>query len=249
MPALLDVLRGRIKERELHAVDHVANAARAAASGKPYDMGALEAALAAQKMTIADFEKAIEVARRRSLCLTQFDGLNAAVSRQKKLEAAIQAEEQKLEEYRLAIVAKVRRVWEDLDLAIKSRDAGERARGELLNPANVPGTIGIHYREALVERDAAQEQASTIERDLRDARERLETQTSLAEQTVTEGKKRFEDHNTLAIRQAKIDDYRASVKSIERRVADLEKQLAAAERDLAAAEDHVKKMEPEVLKS
>lgn len=249
MPAILDVLRGRLRERELHSLDHVAEAARAAAAGKSYDLAALEAALAAQKMTLADFEKAIEGARRRALWLTQFDGLNAAISREKKLEAAIRSEEEKLEEHRLAVVARLRKVGEELSLATAARNAGEQARGQLLDPANVPGTIGIRYREAIEDRDAINVRKEAVARDLRGARSRLETHRSLAEQTIEQGRKRVECDTTLAQRAAKVEEYRDRAKSTARYVAEKEKELAAAEREAAAAEAQVKKMELEVLKA
>jgi hypothetical protein len=247
MPALLDVLRGRVRERELHAVDHVAEAARAAAAGKTYDVAALESALDAQKMTIADFEKAVETARRRALWLSQVDGLAAASSRGRKLEATIRAEQEKFEEYRLSIMNKLAKVREELDLVNKNRNAGETARAELLNPDAVPGTVGIRYREAVASRDSARESVSNSTRALADVRRRLDVQQGLVQEILDNAKKEILSPHLAAERQEKLDQRQEAIATLKRRASDAEKALAAAEKDLAAAEAAVKAMEIEVL--
>lgn len=249
MTALLDALRGRARQREMNALDLVAEAARAAAAGKTYDPAAVEMALRDQGLTLADFETAIANARQRAVWLQHFDGLNAAASRGAKLQAAITQEEEKLEQQRLAARAKIGKLAAELDAENAAIHAGETARHELLKPDRVPGTIGIRYREHVASRDKLNEARSEVSRDLRDARSRLETHRSLAEQTITEGRKRVECDVTLAQRAAKLDDYNTRAKSAARYVKEIETKLAAIDKELATVEAAIKRMEIEVLKA
>lgn len=249
MAALLDALRSRSRQRDLNATDLIAEAARAAAAGKTYDVGALEGALDRSGMSVSEFERAVETARRRAVWLSQFDGLAAATARAKKLEAAVAAEEEKFDEQRQAFQKRVGKIRQELDVVLKNRDAGQAAKQELLNPSAVPGSIGDQYREAVAVRDAAYEVQDGLRRKLREAQSRLRAYEGNVTQTVDSGKKVLADDHTRAERSRVIDDYERRIKSTQRVIGEIEAELAAADQQVAAAEAEVAKLEPQVLQA
>jgi hypothetical protein len=104
MVALLDALRGRVKQREGNALDTIAAAARAAARGETYDVGAIEKALAETRQTPGDFERAVELARKRLAWLADFEKLASATTKVTKLESTAEAEKAKFEAARRAFM-------------------------------------------------------------------------------------------------------------------------------------------------
>lgn len=247
MAAILDALRSRARQRELNAADLIAEAARAAASGATYDLGAVENALRDQCMTLNDFEAAVGRARQRALWLSQFDRLNTATNRAAKLQAAIDAEEERFAAQRLAAAEKVRGLQAELDVQRAACDAGTEARAQLLNPASVPGTIGERYREAVAARDSARAIVSRHSSELRDMTERLDVEQSFLNKGREEEKRTIYGNGQAASHHADQSEREARCDSIRRRIGEIDKSLATAQRDLTAAEAAVKKLEIEVL--
>ncbi len=255
MPALLAVLRGRIKEKEILAIDHVAEAARAAAAGRTYDLAALESALAQRGMTIADFEKAVETAKKRALWLSRFDGLAAATTRANKLEAAIRTEEQKLEEQRLAVVAKVGKIRQELEIVTANRNAGDAAKAELLNPDNVPGSIGDRYRNAYEALREAESAVDAATRKVREQAEKIRSAERWIEQFGRQPRQLQPDRiltlggEPAPTESVELRDHRTALARAQRRKAEADAELATAEDAAAAARIAVEEMIPEVLKA
>ena len=135
MALLIDALRGRLRQREATSIDTVAAAARAAARGESYDVAAIEAALVETRQTATDFEAAVDVARQRQTWLKQFEQLAAAASKADKLEAAIQAEEEKLAEARRAAIARCDAMLDALHPELVRYTADDQLEDVLRKPA------------------------------------------------------------------------------------------------------------------
>lgn len=249
MPALLDVLRSRARQRELNALDLIVEAARAAASGATYDLAAVEKALQTQGMTLNDFEAAVGKARQRALWLSQFDRLNAATGRVAKLKTAIDAEEERFTQQRLAAAEKVKNLQAELDVYQAACDAGIEARAQLLNPANVPGTVGDRYREAIAARDSMRAIVSKHTAELRDVAASLDVEESYVNKSHKEEKRTIYGNGAAVDHAADQADRESRCNNIRRRIGEIEKAIATAQRDLAAAESAVKKLEGEALQA
>lgn len=256
MPAILDLLRGRVKERELHALDHVAEAARAAAAGKTYDVAALEAALEAQEMTVADFEEAVDLAKRRATWLSRFDGLTAATARAKKLEAAIEAEEKRFEEQRVALIARCDKIRGELEVVTKNRDSGTAAKAELLDPSNVPGSVGIRYRDACRELQEAEVAVEVAARKVKEQADRIRHEEGWLAQLGHEQARQLQPDRKISIggRQdpeetAEVRDHRTALARAQRRKSEADSELAAAEKIAATARRVVADLVPKVLQA
>jgi hypothetical protein len=254
MPAILDTLIGRARQRELNAVDLIADAARAAAAEKTYDVGALEAALREAGQTITDFEKAVETARQRAVWLKQFDGLATATNRTAKLQSAIDSEEAKFEEMRQAMIGRCNKVRAELVVVTANREAGERAKHELLNPAIVPGTIGVKWREAVAAREQAEAAVEDAMREMREVNQRIKSEEGWIAQLT--GEKAETIRPFIAIKRPeepaetqKIEDKRKALARAHRRKEEVEATLKAAEQAAAKAKKAVEDLRPEVLKA
>jgi hypothetical protein len=257
MPAILETLIGRARQRELNAVDLIADAARAAAAEKTYDVGALEAALREAGQTITDFEKAVDTARQRAVWLKQFDGLATATNRTAKLEAAIRAEEDKFDEMRQAMIARCDKVRAELAVVTANREAGERAKHELLNPPSVPGTIGVKWREAVAAREQAEQAVEATQSELREASERVRSEERWIEQLTGGTVKTFtlpkllktDEDRSVPVDNSKVEDHRRVLARVTRRVAEIEARLAQEEKALASAKRVADQLAGEVLKA
>jgi hypothetical protein len=254
MPALLDVLRGRMRQREQTAVDTIAAAARAAARGDNYDVGAIETALVEARLSMADFEDAVALAGKRSTWLRDFDKLANATNKLTKAEAAIAAEQAKFEEARRAFMDRAEALDAEAAAARTMKTAGEAARGNLLDPKNVPGTIGERYREAVAAAEAADVAVEDVRRQLREITARIKSEQGWIEQLTGEPEKNLASYVPL-IRQStagessKVQDHRAALARAERRKAETDAQLVEAEKVAAKAKKAVDALVPEVLKA
>lgn len=255
MPALLDVLRGRMKERELQAVDVIAEAARAAASGETYDIGAIEKALTLTGQTMDDFEAAVEIARKRAAWLIAFDKLNAATSKVSKLEAAAEAEKAKFEAARRAFMEKAENLDADLATARLIRDKGRDARDRLLDPQEVPGSIGEKFRKAKAEAMVADEALEAVQRQMREIMDRVKSEEQWIAQLSTTSQKEIKPDRLLAqdpiptASSGRLEEHERALARALRRKKEAEAQLTEAERVAALASRAVASLVPEVLKA
>lgn len=257
MPAILDTLIGRARQRDMNAADLVADAARAAAAEKTYDVGALEAALRETGMTITDFEKAVDRARQRALWLRQFDGLAAATNKAAKLEAAIRAEEDKFQEMHAAMIARCDKVRAELAVVVANRDAGQRAKEELLNPSSVPGSIGGKWRDAVAAREQAEQVVEASQIELRQANERVRSERGWIEQLTGGPVKSFampkilktDADRSIPVDSGKLDDHQRALARATRRVAEIEARLVDERKALDAARRLTEQLAGEVLKA
>jgi hypothetical protein len=254
MAALLDALRGRMKQRELNAIDTVAAAARAAARGQTYDVGAIENALIEARLSMDDFEAAVAIAGKRIAWLADFEKLANASNKFKKAEAAIAAEQAKFEDAKRAFMQKFEALDSDLANARGARDAGERARGSLLDPANVPGTIGDRYRSAVAEAEASEAAVEDAMRKMREVNQRIKSEEGWIVQLT--GEKAETIRPFIAIKRPeepaetqKIEEHRKALARAHRRKEEVEATLKAAEQAAAKAKKAVEDLIPEVLKA
>ena len=257
MAAILDALRGRMRQRESNAIDAIAAGARAAARGESYDVTAIEAALVETRQTATDFEAAIEVARQRQTWLKQFEQLAAAASKSDKLEAAIQAEEEKLAEARRAAFARCDAMRAELAIHANRRDQGRDARESLLRPAGVPGTIGDQWRSAVDARDTAEVQCGDTKRLLREARNVFKSEEGWITQIIGEADKslkpsifdRLAGQKLYGDQANRVEQHALSLKRAQRRIAEFEEQLVNDEKTLTKTQKAVDDLAAQVVKA
>jgi hypothetical protein len=243
-----------MKQRELNAIDTVAAAARAAARGEGYDVGSIESALIEARLSMDDFEKAVETARKRSAWLRDFEKLAIATNKLTKAEAAVAAEQAKFEDVRKAFMNKIEALDADRAEAQMARDAGESAKGQLLDPRFVPGTIGDQYRQAVAEAEVADEAVAVIRRQLREFDQRIKSEEEWLVQLVGEQPKQLSPLTALlqtapAAESFKAQDHRNALNRARRRKAEAEDQLVEAEKAAAKAKKAVEALVPDVLKA
>lgn len=255
MPALLDALRGRMKQREGNALDTFAAGARAAARGESYDVAAIERALVELGKSTADFEAAVELASNRAAWLADFEKLASASAKVNKLEAAATAEQTKFEAARRAFMEKAEAIDADLAIARKMREKGTDARGRLLDPREVPGTIGDKYRAAVAEADAATNKLESVQRSLREILARVKSEREWIADLTGEKEKQLQP-DRIFVKSAdqpgenpKIEEHRIYLARALRRQAEAEAQLTEAEKVAAAATRAVDALAAEVLKA
>ena len=254
MPGLLDALRGRMKQRELNAIDTVAAAARAAARGEGYDVGAIETALIEARLSMDDFEKSVEIAGKRATWLRDFEKLATMNNKVTKGEAAIAAEREKFEAARRAFAEKVEAIDADLSTARTARDSGQAAKSNLLDPRLVPGTIGEKYRQAVDEAEAAEAAVGEVQRQLREISQRIKSEEEWIVQLVGQPEKDLLNYLPLKPRPMagesfKLEEHRTALARNQRRKAEAEGQLAEAEKAAARTKKAVEALVPEVLKA
>lgn len=255
MAALLDALRGRARQRDANAIDVIANAARAAAASKTYDVAALEQALHDQGKSIADFESAVALARQRAIWLSHFDQLNAASSRVAKIEAAIEAEERKLEEMRQAMIAKCGKLREELAVVETNRAAGQRAREQLLAVENVPGSIGRQYREAVDAAQAAEVAADAARSAVREQAEKIATAERWIK-SLTSGTPTIKPDRDItrggqpaSNESPELQEQRTALARAQRRKSEADSVLADADKAATVARKAVEALISDVLKA
>jgi hypothetical protein len=254
MPALLDALRGRMKQREANAIDTIAAAARAAARGESYDIGATEKALIETGMSVDDFEAAVERARRRLAWLDDFEKFATATNKVAKLEAAVEAEKAKFEAARKAFHEKGSALDADLATYRTARDKGREARDRLLDPRDVPGTIGEKYRQAVAEAEAAASALERAQAAVREQAARVKSENEWIAQLTGEREKQMKpDRIMLRPNDApegdsyRIQKHRNDLARAQRRKAEAEAQVIEAEKTAARTRRAVDALLPEVL--
>lgn len=255
MPALLDALRGRMKQREGNALDTFAAAARAAARGESYDVAAIERALAELGKTTSDFEAAVDVARKRVAWLAEFEKLASATAKVNKLEASATAEQAKFEAARRAFMEKAEAIDADLATARATRDRGRDARSNLLDARGVPGAIGDKYRAAVAEAEAAAATMETARRTLREILARVKSEREWIAHLSGENVKQLGPDRILTKsdqargENPKLEEHRLYLTRALRRQAEAEAQLTEAEKAAAATARVVEALAGDVLKA
>jgi chromosome segregation ATPase len=243
-----------MRQRETNAIDTVAAAARAAARGESYDVGAIEHALIEARLSMSDFEAAVEVAGKRIAWLADFDKLANASNKMKKAEAAIAAEQGKFEDARRAFAQRAEALDTDLATARSQHNAGEQARHNLLDARNVPGTIGDRYRAAVAEAEAAAVEVGTFQREMREVAARIKSEEEWIAQLTGENIDKIRPYIALKAPEDpaeshRIEDKRKILARAQRRKAEVEASLKRAEVVAAKAQKAVDDLVPEVLKS
>jgi hypothetical protein len=255
MPAILDALRGRMKQREENALDTFAAAARAAARGEAYDVAAIERAIVELGKTPAEFEAAVAVARKRVAWLADVDKLSAATAKVNKLEASAATEKAKFEAARRAFIEKAEAIDADLAAARATQDRGRDARTNLLDPRGVPGTIGHKYREAVAEAEAATATLVEAQRTLREVRQRVKSEREWIASLTGEDAKEIRPRLIVTTKaepgqeNPKLEEHRLYLARALRRQTEAEARLTEAEKAAAAATRTVDSLAGEVLKS
>lgn len=165
---ITDLLRSRARSTGATALDTIAAAARAVASGGTGNVDAVEAALATIGKEPADFEAAVALARRRAEWLALVDKLPSAKSNLGKAEAALQIEGEKFLAAQDSYVEKAAVLRFELEEANAAIRDGTTARDRLLDPKNVPGGIAAEYAEAVAQSRAAEDARNSAESQLRE---------------------------------------------------------------------------------
>lgn len=251
MANVLDLLRGRLRERADNAIDVLAQAARDHAAGQAIDVGSVESALVESRLTADDFAKLCEIAARRHEASQALAKLPAATAKLAKATAAIEAEQKAFEQQHAAHSQRLDALDVERSAAQEAVTAGERGRGVLLDQRLVIGTIAELYRSAISARREAEELVASLERELKEAaaavKEEAEQIELLAE---SEPQSRvFPAVNATPVQMSyRLQDHHAAKKRAERRVAELTSQLTDARKALAEASRKLAEIEVRVLK-
>lgn len=259
MQQLLDALRTRLATRDMNAHDTIAAAARAAARGETFDAATLERAMADTGTTLNDFEEAVEVARKRVAWLADFDRLAAATAKVRKLETVAAAEKAKMEAARAAWLERASAIDAELAIHRTACDKGNAARGNLLDPRDVPaGTVGDRYRAAVDERQMADVAVEQARREVREQAARIKSEEEWIAQLTDGGSgpkvirpsvlPSLGPHPQHGESQ-RLQEHRAALARAQRRKAEADAALVEAEKTAARAHKTVEAMIPDVLKA
>lgn len=257
MAALLDALRGRFHQRTMTSEETIADAVAAAAAGKSYDAAAVETAMQFCGMNLSEFEQRVELHASREAWRKEAARLDAAEAEARKAEAAIAAEEQKLVDFRQAVIERCQLHRTKLSAAERQAERSHRAKNDLLDPANVPGGLADDYRQAIDQKIAAESARAGIARRLKEARDRLRTEESSLRDLAAEDAREIKPDRViqttpmrhLTEREAQAEEISLDLKRARRRVGELEGELAEAEKVLAAESEHLDRLTARVLES
>ena len=255
---LLEKVSGRLRQREGSALDQLAAAATAHAKGQAVDVGAVEAALVNARLDIGEFKVMCEAAETRLAKQADFDGLAAARTKAAKLQGEIDAAHAKLEEARAAY----NRVYEGLRdrQMVAERDVrrGEEARGWLVDPHNVAGSIRTEYQAALDCQQAAETERGRIEREIREHRSDVRAEADWIKQLAGDQAHDLSATDPNAMRAARMGMSQPTIDKIAQRerrkakleaaVTELEAALVAAAKECEAATAAVESIQSRILK-
>lgn len=254
MPTILEALRGRVQQRHFNAVDAIAAGARAAARGERHDVSAIDKALLEVGMTMPDFEAAVERASRRAAWLADFEQLASASAKAKRLEAAAAAEQAKYEAARAAFFEKANAIDAELRQAVAVREKGREARERLLDPREVPGTLGERYRRATEEAHAAQVVVAEAQKAFREQQERIKSEEGWIRQLSGADDNeirpsRITIRDSAPAESPRLEEHRNALARAQRRESEAQARLLEAEKRAALAQKAVDVLVPEVLKA
>lgn len=236
---VLEMLRARVRERVLNSDELLATAANRVAADEAVDHGAVEAALEATGKSVDDFERMVELFRRRRQWHATLDRRAAATTRLGKARAAAEREREQFETIRRQWMTRGAELDAELAAAQTIVDAGNTAEHQLIDPANVPAPLGPQLVEAhgLVDATAATVQA--IARELREVRGREKSETEWAE---------HKGALNMSTPAGDSEDHRRRAARATRRAAELATELATAQAEEKAALAALKRLEAAALK-
>jgi len=257
MPALLDALRGRFRQRTMTSEETIDEAVAVAAAGKTYDAAAVEAAMTVSGITLDEFERRVELRRARDAWRKDAARLDAAEAEKGKVEAAIASEEAKLAEARRVAIERCDALRVKLTAASRDADRATRARNDLLDPANVAGPLGDRYLAALDAEQAARATVGRIDRRLREAREKVALENRWLESLADERTREIKPDRILTTSQtrpataydSRVAEHELNLKRATRRVAEAEAELEDASAALAVASEELDRVRRKVLDS
>lgn len=224
---VLDLLRGRVADRQTSHDETLAAAARRVAADESVNHDAVDAALAATGRTVDDFAGMVELARRRQRWRATVERGTAAQLRLDKATATAERERAQFEKTRDAWLVRARELEAELSAARRLVEAADQAAEELRRPENVPEPARKLVVDATNTHATARERVATLERERK---------------TATEGLRHHEywrDHhrklNTSGPSGDAADHERFAVRA-QRRVKELDGELVIARADLEDAE-------------
>lgn len=252
MASFLDVLRGRMAQRQSNAFDTLASAARAVAEGSNADSGAVESALVETRQTVAEFEALVETARKRVEWRKHFEQLASASTKAHKLEAKVASEEQHRAEVMRVSNEKLEAYRDELRVVLTAKQKGEEAKARLIEPKAVPGSLGEIYRQAVEEHLRAEVEAERFRRERREASDRIKSEEGWLEQlkgsvsdkpTLLSGSTQWGSGET----SGRVLEHELALKRWQRRAKKAEEALKQADATLAAAARVVEQLLPKVV--
>lgn len=256
MVSVLDALRSRMTQRSLNALDTVAAAARAAARGERYDIGALETAIDQAGITMADFEAAVATAKQRQAWMADFEKLANSSGKVQKLEAAASADKAKFEAARTAYLERATAIEAELAAHRATLGRAQDARNLLLDADQVPGTIGGQYREAVAAAYAADLAVAEARKALREHTERVKNEEGFIKQILAQQAGELKPPQIFLKGEQppgeesyRLQEHRKMLARAQRRQAEAQSQLTEAENSAALAHKAVEQLIPEVLKA
>jgi chromosome segregation ATPase len=243
-----------MQQRLFNAEDTIAAGARAAVRGERYDVAAIEKALVDVGKTMADFDAEVERAKKRAAWLGHFEQLASASAKMRKLEAAAQAEKAKFEASRSAFFERAKAIDDELREVSAVQEKARDARQRLLDPREVPGTLGDRYREAVADAESADADVGNFQRALREVEERIKSEQAWIRQLSGEDEKEIRPlliprKSTSAAESPRMEEHRKALARAERRKAEAQEVLLEAEKRSVQARKVLDALVPEVLKA
>lgn len=225
---IFDLLRSRVNERRLSALETLVAAANRVAADESVDHAAVESALHEAGRSVDDFENMVELARKRRAWRADHDKGKAANARLAKAQATADRERAQFETIREAWIARATELDNQIRSAQQLVDAANSAAYELVRPDNVPGAPGEQLRVAHDELAKCSSEVSRCSQGIRHETELEKTHTAFADEKEALNK---------STPYGDAEDHKRRAASAARRKAEWAEQLKAAEaaeRDAAA---------------
>jgi hypothetical protein len=225
---LFEILRSRVNERRMSALETLVAAANRVAADESVDHAAVESALHEAGRSVDDFENMVELARKRRAWRADHDKGKPANTRLAKAQATAERERAQFETIRAAWMARATELDNEIRAAQKLVDAANSAAYELVRPDNVPGAPGEQLRVAHDELAQCSSEVARCSRGVRHETELEKTQLAFAAEK--ESLNQSTPYGDAA-------DHKRRAASAARRKAEWAEQLKtaeAAERDAAA---------------
>jgi len=235
---ILDAIRSRMTARRESNASTLVAAARRIATGETVDPADIESTLVAEGVTVDAFESMVELARRRQGWHATRDRGPAAAAQRDKAAAELETARERFEAAREVWATTSQKLNVKLAAAGNIVSAADDATRSLQTPANIPGPLGGKIAAADDAHVAAMVAVENARRALKDARDRVRSESEWVERKQT-----FNDQ-----RYTSLAEHVAALARWEKRVPELEKAVVDAVAAATTAEKTLNDLRADALK-
>jgi chromosome segregation ATPase len=240
---LFEKITSRRRDRELSAQEQLAAAAKRHVRGENVDVGSIEEALFTTDQTVEDFRKLCDAEAKRKDCFTKLELGSSMKTKLEKIDAQAVAETTKFQEIESGFNARLAKLDQERREVAPVVEAAAAAKEWLLNPKNVVGALGEHYRELLSNEEQAKTSVEQLQRVTKELSQELKSADSDIERLRAQYDKTIE--GTWRPREARQpghahvrplpDRVQAEIDEIEVQKTRLSRKLSEAQTQLDAA--------------